>query len=45
MSLDFGANIPGKPLVFMPYIGGFPAYVERCHPERSEGSHRRWPRA
>jgi cyclohexanone monooxygenase len=25
-----GANIPGKPRVFMPYIGGFPAYVERC---------------
>jgi len=25
-----GANVPGKPRVFMPYIGGFPAYVERC---------------
>jgi cation diffusion facilitator CzcD-associated flavoprotein CzcO len=25
-----GANIPGKPRVFMPYIGGFPAYIERC---------------
>ena len=25
-----GANIPGKPRVFMPYIGGFPAYVEKC---------------
>jgi cyclohexanone monooxygenase len=25
-----GANIPGKPRVFMPYIGGFPAYLERC---------------
>jgi len=24
-----GANIPGKPRVFMPYIG-FPQYVERC---------------
>ena len=24
-----GANIPGKPRVFMPYIGGFPAYIER----------------
>jgi cyclohexanone monooxygenase len=21
-----GANIPGKPRVFLPYIGGFPAY-------------------
>ncbi len=25
-----GANVPGKPRVFMPYIGGFPAYVQRC---------------
>ena len=25
-----GSNIPGKPLVFMPYIGGFPAYVQKC---------------
>ncbi len=25
-----GANIPGKPRVFMPYIGGFPAYVKKC---------------
>jgi len=25
-----GANVPGKPRVFMPYIGGFPAYVARC---------------
>jgi cyclohexanone monooxygenase len=25
-----GANVPGKPRVFMPYIGGFPAYVEKC---------------
>ena len=25
-----GVNIPGKPRVFMPYIGGFPRYVERC---------------
>jgi cyclohexanone monooxygenase len=25
-----GVNIPGKPRVFMPYIGGFPKYVERC---------------
>ena len=24
-----GANIPGKPSVFMPYIG-FPTYVEKC---------------
>jgi cyclohexanone monooxygenase len=26
-----GANIPGKPRVFMPYIGGLPAYCEKCN--------------
>jgi cyclohexanone monooxygenase len=25
-----GANIPGKPRVFMPYVGGYPAYVKKC---------------
>jgi cation diffusion facilitator CzcD-associated flavoprotein CzcO len=25
-----GANIPGKPTVFMPYIGGLPAYIAKC---------------
>ena len=25
-----GANVPGKSRVFMPYIGGFPPYVEKC---------------
>ena len=25
-----GANIPGKPRVFMPYLGGFVAYDEKC---------------
>jgi cyclohexanone monooxygenase len=25
-----GANVPGKARVFMPYIGGFPAYVQKC---------------
>jgi len=25
-----GANVPGKPRVFMPYIGGFPQYVAKC---------------
>jgi cyclohexanone monooxygenase len=25
-----GANIPGKPRLFMPMAGGFPMYVERC---------------
>jgi cyclohexanone monooxygenase len=26
-----GANVPGKPRIFMPYIGGFPAYVQKCN--------------
>ena len=25
-----GANVPGKPRVFMPYLGGLPAYIEKC---------------
>ena len=25
-----GANIEGKPRVFMPYIGGFPEYCRKC---------------
>ena len=25
-----GANVPGKPRIFMPLTGGFPAYVEKC---------------
>lgn len=25
-----GANIPGKPLIFMPYVGGVHNYVKRC---------------
>ena len=32
-----GANIPGKPRVFMPYIGGFPAYVEYCKTVQTSG--------
>jgi cyclohexanone monooxygenase len=26
-----GANIAGKPRVFMPYFGGMPAYRKKCH--------------
>jgi cation diffusion facilitator CzcD-associated flavoprotein CzcO len=26
-----GANIPGRTRVFMPYIGGFPIYVQKCN--------------
>ena len=25
-----GANIPGKPRVFLPYVGGLGAYRARC---------------
>jgi cyclohexanone monooxygenase len=25
-----GANVPGKPRVFMPYIGGVPTYRQTC---------------
>ncbi len=31
-----GANVPGKPRVFMPYLG-FPAYVEKCKDVVSKG--------
>ncbi|HUF83852.1 MAG TPA: NAD(P)/FAD-dependent oxidoreductase [Acidimicrobiia bacterium] len=26
-----GANVPGKPRVFLPYIGGLPLYTETCN--------------
>jgi cyclohexanone monooxygenase len=26
-----GANIPGKPRIFMPYVGGVQRYVEKCN--------------
>ncbi len=32
-----GVNVPGKPRVFMPYIGGFPAYVEKCEAVAASG--------
>jgi len=32
-----GANIPGKQRVFMPYIGGFPPYVEKCNEVAKNG--------
>jgi cyclohexanone monooxygenase len=25
-----GANVPGKPRVFMPYVGGVGAYRQKC---------------
>jgi cyclohexanone monooxygenase len=32
-----GVNIPGKPRVFMPYIGGFPKYVQKCNEVAANG--------
>jgi cyclohexanone monooxygenase len=32
-----GTNIPGRPRVFMPYIGGFPVYVQKCNEVMSGG--------
>ena len=32
-----GANIPGTPRVFMPYIGGFPVYVQKCNDVMTNG--------
>ena len=32
-----GANIAGKPRVFMPYIGGFPRYVQKCNEVAAHG--------
>jgi cyclohexanone monooxygenase len=31
------ANIPGRPRVFMPYIGGFPIYVQKCNEVMTNG--------
>jgi cyclohexanone monooxygenase len=32
-----GANISGRPRVFMPYIGGFPIYVQKCNEVMTNG--------
>jgi cation diffusion facilitator CzcD-associated flavoprotein CzcO len=32
-----GANIPDKPRIFMPYVGGYPRYRERCERETTNG--------
>jgi cyclohexanone monooxygenase len=32
-----GANVPGKPRVFMPYIGGFGVYREKCEAVAANG--------
>jgi cyclohexanone monooxygenase len=32
-----GANIPGKPRIFMPYVGGVPAYKKKCDEVAANG--------
>ena len=32
-----GANVPGKPRVFMPYIGGFSVYRDKCDEVAANG--------
>jgi len=32
-----GANVPGKPRVFMPYVGGFPTYAAKCSEVSTNG--------
>jgi len=32
-----GANIPGKPRIFMPYIGGVPVYRQKCNDVAARG--------
>ena len=32
-----GQNIEGKPRVFLPYVGGLPAYMERCRAAAARG--------
>jgi cyclohexanone monooxygenase len=31
-----GANIPGKPRIFMPYVGGFQRYERKCKAVQAE---------
>ncbi len=32
-----GQNIEGKPRVFLPYVGGLPAYMDRCNDAAANG--------
>ncbi len=32
-----GANIPGKPRIFMPYVGGVGAYRKKCDDVAARG--------
>ena len=36
-ALPKAANVPGRPRVFMPYIGGFPVYVQKCNEVMDRG--------
>ena len=31
-----GANVPGKPRIFMPFVGGFPLYQSICEEVRTD---------
>jgi cation diffusion facilitator CzcD-associated flavoprotein CzcO len=33
----FGANVPGKPRVYLAYTGGFPVYVKKCEDVAANG--------
>lgn len=37
LSWYLGSNVPGKPRVFMPYIGGVPTYSEKCENVVADG--------
>jgi cyclohexanone monooxygenase len=32
-----GANVEGKPRVFLPYVGGLPTYMEKCNEVAAHG--------
>jgi cyclohexanone monooxygenase len=32
-----GVNIPGKPQIFMPYVGGVQAYTKKCQEVVAKG--------
>lgn len=36
-SWHVGTNIPGKPRVYMPYIGGVPVYAAKCEQVAGDG--------
>jgi cyclohexanone monooxygenase len=34
---NMGANVPGKPRIFMPHVGGVGAYRQRCDEVAARG--------